>query len=72
MSIWMNFLLDAPIDERQRAVFASVLDSATRNEIMQGDGISGIASGTFEVAFSANRWTVNKLMCALQASFCIV
>ena len=67
MAVWMNFLMDAPSSPEERARFASVLDSSTRNEMrrsgmMQGDGISGVGSGTFEVAFSANRWTVNKLV----------
>lgn len=69
MATWMNFLMDAHAGSAQtRAAFASVLDPATRAEMrssgfFQGDGISAVGSGTFEMAYSAQRWTANKLGC---------
>lgn len=73
--------MDAPSSNAERASFASVLDSATRAEMrrsgmVQGDGVSAVGSGTFEMAFSntSSRWTVNKLGClgGYRSSFSIV
>lgn len=69
MAIWMNFLLGADGgDPTAAARFDAVLDPATRAEMLgtaalQGDAISAVGAGTFEMAFSAGRWTANKLGC---------
>jgi CubicO group peptidase (beta-lactamase class C family) len=81
MAIWMNFLMDAPPNEAERASFAAVLDSSTRAEMrrsgmVQGDGVTAVGSGTFEMAYSnhTERWTVNKLGClgGYRSSFSLV
>ena len=73
--------MDAASSDTERASFAAVLDSATRAEMrrsgmMQGDGVSAVGSGTFEMAFSnvSSRWTVNKLGClgGYRSSFSLV
>ena len=67
MLTWMNFLMDVGTPA-QRAVFAEVLDPATRAEMrnsgfLMGDGISAIGSGVFETTFTHGRWASNKLGC---------
>ena len=67
MVTWMNFLMDVGTPE-ERAVYATVLDPATRAEMrssgfLMGDGLSAIGAGVFETTFTHGRWASNKLGC---------
>ena len=62
---WMNFHMDVGTAE-DKAVFATVLDPATRMEMhstgfLLGDGLAGVSSSVFETAFIHGRRTASKL-----------
>ena len=62
---WMNFHMDVGTAE-DKAVFATVLDPATRMEMhstgfLLGDGLAGVSSSVFETAFIQGRRTASKL-----------
>jgi CubicO group peptidase (beta-lactamase class C family) len=62
---WMNFHMDVGTAE-EKAMFAKVLDPATRTEMRStgfvlGDGLAGVSSAVFETAYIHGRRTASKL-----------